>query len=160
MIQSYFESEKRAGFWALSIGLTACSISSAVFISAQPPFYTGLGLAFMVIGVIQIVVGGTLARRSDYQMDDLEKLRAASPQEFIQLEAPRMEKILRNFKRFKWLEIAVLILGLALIVLNKEPLFSKGLGTGLVFQSVIMLLFDFFAEKRAQKYTHYITHNP
>jgi len=156
MIQSYFQAEKQGGFIAMAIGITACAIGGGVLLSAGAPFYTGLSIPLVVIGIIQIMVGATVARRSDLQADDLEKLRAESPAEFRRLESARMEVVLRNFVRIKWVEVAFIVLGLAIILLNNEFNFTKGLGAGLLGQGVFMLLFDFLAEKRGRAYEEYV----
>jgi hypothetical protein len=156
MIQSYFETEKKAAFIALAIGLVACSVGSGFFISAKPPFYAGLALALVAIGVIQVIVGTSVARRSDFQILDLQKLLSDAPEDFVQLESSRMEKVMRNFRLFKWIEIALILIGLILFFLNDELVFSKGLGAGLFTQATIMLVFDFFAEKRGKEYASYV----
>ena len=156
MIKSYFESEKKAAFIALAIGLAACSVASAIMISARPAFYMGLALALLSIGILQIIVGTTVARRSDFQALDLQKLLSDAPADFVAVELPRMEKVMRSFKWYKWVEIVLLILSLALIGLNQEAGFSKGLGIGLLIQSLIMLAFDFYAEKRGREYSSFV----
>ena len=87
---------------------------------------------------------------------EMEKLLATAPAEFVQTESQRMEKVLLQFSRYKWAEIIMVLLGLLLIYLNNEPVFSKGLGAGLFGQGAIMLVFDYFAEQRAKKYNAYI----
>ncbi|MDO8366860.1 MAG: hypothetical protein Q7T20_08700 [Saprospiraceae bacterium] len=156
MIQSYFQAEKLGGFIAMAIGITACAVGGGVLLSAGAPFYTGLSIPLVVVGIVQIMVGATVARRSDFQADDLEKLLSDSPAEFRKLESPRMEAVLRNFIRIKWLEVVFIVLGLAIILLNPELSFTKGLGVGMFAQGLIMLLFDFFAERRGRAYADFI----
>ncbi len=156
MIQSYFQAEKLGGFIAMAIGIAACAVGGGVLLSAGAPFYTGLSIPLVVIGIVQIMVGATVARRSDFQADDLEKLRADSPAEFRRLESARMEAVLRNFVRIKWVEVVFIVLGLAIILLNQELNFTKGLGVGMFAQGAIMLSFDFFAEKRGREYAAFV----
>jgi len=156
MIQSYFQAEKKGGFLAMAIGIVACAIGGGVLLSAGPPFYTGISIPLVVIGFLEILVGAKVARRSDLQADDLEKLLAESPVEFQALESPRMAVILRNFILLKWVEIAFIAIGLVLILLNQENNFPKGLGTGLFAQGLFMLFFDLIAEKRGKKYTEFV----
>jgi hypothetical protein len=156
MIQSYFQAEKQGGFVAMAIGIVACSVGGGVLLKAGSPFYTGLSIPMVVIGIIELMVGATVARRSDLQSDDLEKLLAESPAEFRALEDPRMTAVMRNFVRIKWLEVLLIVLGLAMILLNQELNFTKGLGAGMFAQGLIMLLFDFFAEKRGKEYAAFV----
>ena len=156
MIQSYFQAEKRGGFIAMAIGITACAVGGCILLSAGAPFYTGLSIPLVVIGFVQIMVGATVARRSDFQADDLEKLWAESSAEFRRLESSRMEVVLRNFVRIKWVEIVFIVLGLTMILLNPAFNFTKGLGVGLLGQGGFMLLFDFLAEKRGRAYEAFV----
>lgn len=156
MIQSYFQAERVGGFFALTIGLVASSIGGAIFLGAGAPFYTGLAIPLVLIGIVQVMVGTTVARRSDRQADDVEKLLRDSPREFREQEGTRMATVLRNFVVYKWVEITFITAGLVAILLNPETNFSKGLGAGLFAQGAIMLLFDFFAEKRAKAYAGFV----
>jgi hypothetical protein len=156
MIQSYFQAEKKGGFIAMAIGILACAVGGGVLLSAGAPFYTGISVPLVVIGFFQIVVGATVARRSDFQADDLEKLLAESPAEFQALESPRMAVVMRNFVLLKWVEVGFMALGLVLILLNQEANFPKGLGVGLLIQGFLMLLFDLSAEKRGKKYLAFV----
>lgn len=156
MIESYFAAEKRGGLMALTIGIFACTVGGGILLSAGAPFYTGLSIPLILIGFVEMMVGTTVARRSDQQTQDLEKLLAESPAEFRREEGARMEKILRSFTRFKWIETAFIVLGLAIILANEVINFTKGLGAGLFAQGVVMLIFDIFAEKRSRAYADFV----
>lgn len=138
------------------IGIVACSVGGMVMLGAGAPFYTGFAIPLAVIGIIQLMVGATVARRSDLQADELEKLLGESPTEFRELEQPRMTKVMRNFVRYKWAELVCILAGLALILLNPVTTFSKGLGAGLFAQGIVLLVFDYFAEKRGREYAAFV----
>jgi hypothetical protein len=156
MVQSYFESEKKAAFVLLALGLLACSVASGFFISAQPPFYMGLALPFAAIGVYEVIVGTNLARSSDFQVFDLQKLLSSDPKAFVELEAPRLEKFLRNVKYFKIFGSILFLTGFFLMIFNKKEGFWQGVGCALEFQGVIVQMFYFFAERRAKKYAAFV----
>ena len=156
MIERYFQAEKLAGQTALSIGIILAAIGGGMLLKAAAPFYTGLALPFLGIGMLQIMVGAALTRRSDLQALDLTQLQAESPELFRQQELSRMDKVMRNFTRIKWAEISVVIIGALAIGINQTANFPKGLGAGLLLQGVIMLIFDFFAEKRGKAYQAFI----
>lgn len=156
MIQSYFQAEKRGGYVALAIGIFTCYLGGSFLLKAAGAFYVGMAIPLILVGIVQIAVGATLARRSDRQADDLEKLLAEEPAEFVWQEGQRMSKVMRSFIFYRWVETVLALFGLALILLNRETGFWKGFGAGLLAQSVIMLIFDFFAEKRAQTYSVFI----
>ncbi|HAD12148.1 MAG TPA: hypothetical protein DCF33_06885, partial [Saprospirales bacterium] len=58
-IQSYFQAEKIGGQILASIGITACSVGGGVMLSAGAPFYTGLSVPLVVVGIVQIMTGAT-----------------------------------------------------------------------------------------------------
>lgn len=156
MIQSYFQAEKIGGFVAMAIGIAACAVGAAVLLKAGSPFYTGFCIPLTFIGFIQIMVGATVARRSDLQSEDLQKLVMISPAEFRALESPRMATVMQKLVTIKWVELAVIAVGLALVLLIPIDNFPRGLGAGLLVQGVIMLVFDFFAEKRGKSYAAFV----
>lgn len=110
----------------------------------------------MVLGIVQIMVGSTVARRTDQQVEDLEKLLAQSPDEFVRIEMPRMTAVMRNFAVLRWVEIGFIVVGLILILLNTEFNVWKGMGAALLAEGIIMLTADFFANKRGQAYMKFI----
>lgn len=160
MIASYFQAEKQSALWLLAIGIAACSVAGGVFLSAGAPFYAGLAVPLALIGFLQVTLGAATARRSDFQADDLEKLHRESPAEFRKQEYARMQILLRNLARTKWVEAAFVVLGLAIILLTPPAVFTKGLGAGLFAQGSVQLFFDFLADKRAKAYLTFITDQP
>lgn len=155
-LQTYFQAEKKAGMLFMAVGIAACWVAGMLFMKAAAPFYVGMALPLLLVGIIQIAVGTTLTRRKDQQLDDLEKLLAADPAEFRQEELPRLAKVMRNFVVIRRVELGMVALGILLFVWQQEWLFSKGLGLGLVVQGATMLLADYFAEKRARVYQTFV----
>ena len=156
MIKSYFETEKRAASIFLAFGIVACSIASAFFISAKPPFYMGLALAFGAIGIYEIIVGVGLVRNSDFQAIDMQKLLGADPQEFRRQESERLEKLLHNMRYYKIFGGFLLLTGFFLITFHKTENFWQGLGCSLEIQGVAINMFYFLTERRAKKYAAYV----
>jgi hypothetical protein len=67
-----------------------------------------------------------------------------------------MEKVNKNFILYRWIEIALIIVGVILIYQfrsNEAKSFYYGIGIGLAIQAFIMLGADYFAEARAKEYT-------
>lgn len=156
MIQAYFNSEKKGAYLALALGLIACTFGSGLLISAKPPFYTGLAIPLIVIGIIQIFTGASIARNSDFQAYDLDKLLSDNRIAFIQAELPRMENALKTLQQHRYIEMALVAIGFILILVVSEPVFSKGLGAGMFAQGAVSFLLDYFSEKRGKSYLQFI----
>ena len=62
----------------------------------------------------------------------------------------------KNFSIYKWVEIALIITGIVLIIAYRprpEKAFWVGLGITLSIQALLLLTADSMAEKRAKDYT-------
>ncbi len=159
-LQIYFQAEKKAGMFFVAIGILACWVGASLFMKAAAPFYIGFALPILAIGILQLVVGTTITRRTDQQLDDLERLLVTEPAEFRQTEEPRMAKVMRNFITLRRVELVLVVVGVFLYFWQQEWLFSKGLGLGLALQAGIALVADYFAEKRAHPYHSFISTLP
>jgi hypothetical protein len=67
-----------------------------------------------------------------------------------------MEKVMSNFVIFRYAEIALIILGMALMYSSMNDTFWRGIGLGLFIQASIVLCLDFFAERRGYHYIEYL----
>jgi len=79
------------------------------------------------------------------------------PKKYVKEELERMIIVNKNFDIYKYVEIALLFIGLGVVVWELFMMLDKpfwlGIGIGLALQSSIMLVADFFAETRADVYT-------
>ncbi len=158
-IYKYFIAEKQESLLFLIIGIVAVLLASVFwfFIKSNPSFFKGAAIPLLAIGLIQIVVGYTVYSRTDKQQKDIAYNIGIEPVSFVkQTELPRMKKVIINFVVYRWVEIAFIITGLALIIVfksNPDKSFWYGLGIALAIQAVLMLGADYFAEKRGKVYT-------
>ena len=67
-----------------------------------------------------------------------------------------MEKVLSNFVIYRYVEIALIILGIVLMYSSMNDTFWRGIGLGLFIQASIVLCLDFFAERRGHIYIVYL----
>ena len=157
-IYKYFIAEKQESLLFLIVGAVAIILSIIFwfFIKTNPAFFKGLAIPLLAIGLIQTVVGYTVYNRSDKQKMDVAYNIGIEPAGYIkQTEIPRMEKVMKNFVIYRWIEIVFIITGLVLIFLfrsNPDKSFWYGFGLALVIQAVIMLGADYFAEQRGKVY--------
>jgi hypothetical protein len=108
----------------------------------------------VAIAAIQLVVGGTVFFRSDAQAQTLTQQAATQPQRFAQAETARMATVMKNFVLYRYIEIALVIIGVLLVALWPRTDWIAAVGVGLALQSALMLTLDLFAEARGQTYLH------
>lgn len=120
-----------------------------VFVFLKAGILQRHGWPVLLVGIIQIVVGGSVYTRSP---KDIVAVTEMTPEKIKTEEIPRMETVMRSFVLYRYVEIALIIIGLGLILMNKDIIFWKGVGAGLFAQATVMLVADYFAEKRGKVY--------
>lgn len=150
-MQAYFRAEKAEALLFLAAGVLSVAVAVWAFFISRERFYVGLALPVLVVGLVQLVVGGTVFFRTTQQIADLVSLHAQSPVEFASTELARMLQVMHNFTIYKWIEIAFVVGGVLLLAFRAGG-FWQGLGIGLLMQGTLMLSLDIFAERRGQRY--------
>lgn len=155
-IENYFNAEKGESLLFIIIGVAAIILAIVFFFIIKSSWYKGAAIPFFVIGMMHLVVGYTVYNRSDADRTRNVYAYDMNPTELKTKELLRMEKVNRNFVVYRYIEIALLVVGLVLIVLYRsqpDKNFWMGLGVALAIEAIISLGADHFAEKRAGVYT-------
>ena len=154
----YFAAEKNESLFFMGIGLAAL-IGAGVMLSRKRRLLKGAAWPILAVGLIQIGVGSSVYFRTDAQVAALEAQIEADPGAYVHEETARMTTVAYWFDIYKIIEIGLLVAGAVALVagsLRRRDL-ARGLGLGLVAQSGLMLVLDFFAEARADVYIEVIT---
>lgn len=155
-IEKYFIAEKQESLLFLGIGIAALIIALLGIFVWKTQFWKGASIPLVVIAVLQIIVGFTVYTRSDADRIRVVYAFDAIPSDLKEKELPRMETVNKNFVIYRYIEIALLLAGIALAILyrnNIDKQFVFGVAVTLAVQSALMLGADYFAEKRALIYT-------
>jgi 4-amino-4-deoxy-L-arabinose transferase-like glycosyltransferase len=149
-ITSYIIAEKQESLLFMAVGVLAICVALWLWMNG----HRLRAMAFPLVGIalIQLVVGGTVYFRSDDQLASLAHQFETSPAEFKKVESGRMQVVIKNFTTYKWIEVALLTIGVLLILLFQRYDLAAGIGAGLVLQSAFMLCLDMFAEARGREY--------
>lgn len=155
-IEKYFMAEKQESLVFLVIGIIAVLLALAFFFILKTNFYKGAAIPLLLVGIIQIVVGISVYKRSDE--DRVRNVYAydMNTDQLKNTELPRMKGVNRNFVIYRYTEIALAIIGAGLLFYYRpypSQHFWYGLGLTLMIQALLMLGADYFAEKRALEYT-------
>jgi hypothetical protein len=154
-IEKYFTAEKQESLVFIIVGALAILAAIAFYFMIRSAFFKGAAIPLLLIGMLQLVVGITVYKRSDD--DRIRNVYAydMNPGELKEKELPRMAKVNRNFVIYRWLELALLVTGMILSMLygqNPGRIFWYGFGIALALQAGISLAADYFAEKRGLEY--------
>ncbi|TAE31152.1 MAG: hypothetical protein EAZ92_03130 [Candidatus Kapaibacterium sp.] len=146
----YFLAEKYESCIFVLVGILAIAVS--IWLLVQQHTFKSMSYPLIAVGLIQIIVGGSVYLRSDTQIVTLAAQVQSAPQAYKADEIKRMDVVNKNFKTYKVIEIALLALGIGLIYAFPRHDTWYFLGVGLIIQSSFMLVFDLFAEHRAYAY--------
>ncbi len=162
-IEKYFIAEKQESLLFLVIGIIAV-ITAIIFLTIlKNNFYRGAAIPLIAIGLLQIIVGYTVYKRTDTDRINMVYAYDLNPSKIKNTEIPRMEVVKKNFVIYRWIEIILAMTSLVLVIKYKSNArflngwsgnaFWLGLGVFLSVQSILMLGAAYFAEKRASIYS-------
>ena len=155
-VLTYFNGEKWESYLFLLLGVLSILISIYLLFVLKTSFWKGVAIPFILVGILELVVGYTIVRRSPVDILRVEKMINDEPQKIASEEIPRMEKVMSNFKVFRIAEIILIGIGILLMYHTLNDTFSRGLGLGLFFQASTVLSLDFFAERRGHMYLEFL----
>jgi len=155
-IEKYFTAEKQGSIVFLIVGTIAIGLALYFFFSNKTQIYKGAAFPIILIGVVFILVGFSVQRKSD--SDRIRNVYAydMKPGDFKEIELPRMQKLLEDMAIYRWIEIGLFVTGtlIFLFLRNKPDLsFWSGLGLSLAIMALLAHGLDFMAKKPAIGYT-------
>jgi MFS family permease len=152
----YFNGEKSESYIFILIGVIALAMALYFIFILKSSFWKGVAVPFIIVALLEFAVGFTIINRSPKDAARVETFILKEPQSIKTFEIPRMEKVMSNFVIFRYVEIALIILGIALMYSSLNDTFWRGIGLGLFIQASIVLSLDFFAERRGHIYLEYL----
>ncbi|MFM7852982.1 MAG: hypothetical protein ACKO96_13970 [Flammeovirgaceae bacterium] len=155
-ITKYFNAEKNESVLFILVGFVAIVFAIYFFTKGKQPFYTGMAYPLFCVAFIQLTVGGTVYLRSPKDILRVSQLVQTDKPKIQTEEIPRMKTVMKNFAVYKWVEIALIFVGIVLFFYFPPMTSWKGAGLGLFIQASFMLLLDFFAESRGKIYLDYL----
>ena len=146
----YFVGEKQESMLFMLAVLMAMGL--AVWLWTHGHRLRFMALPLVVGALMQLVVGVTIFARTDAQLAKLSTQLASAPAQLKQAETERMQTVMANFKLYKTVELALLVVGACLIAFLSKWDAATGIGIGLVVQAGFTLALDLFAEARGEVY--------
>lgn len=156
-IEKYFIAEKQESLLFIIIGVTAMLLAAIFFFGLKSSFYKGAAVPLLLVGLLLGIVGYTVYDRSDKDRTRNVYAFDMNPNDLRDKEMPRMEKVMKNFVVYRYVEITLALIGIGLFFyFNKSEaqLFWKGFGLALCIMALVALTADYFAEQRGDKYLH------
>ena len=152
----YFNGERAESYLFLVLGIVSLVISSYLFFLIASSYWKGFSIPFILVSVLEIIVGISLIYRSPKDIIRVENYIKSEQVKIKTEEIPRMEKVMKNFMVYRYVEIVLIFIGAILYFAFPNSDFWRGFGLGLLIQSSIVLTLDYFAERRGFIYLEYL----
>lgn len=155
-IEKYFIGEKQESLLFLLIGIAGIITAIIFFFFIKTNFNKGAAIPLFLIGLLLSIVGYTVYKRSDEDRKRNVYAYDMNPSQLKEKELPRMKTVMKNFVIYRYVEIFLLVVGLALYIYFIKDFtkdFWRGFGLALAVMALLALTADFFAEQRGKKYT-------
>lgn len=150
-IERYFQAEQAESLLFVALGVVAIAASVFLLWRYGDAMSKGLAIPLIAVGLIQIVVGGSVYLRTPQQLSALKIQQTHAGAKFKADETARMATVMTNFKIYKIIEVGFVLVGLAIVLLIGQP-FWLGIGMGMLVQGALMLPADITAEQRGAVY--------
>lgn len=155
-IVKYFTGEKVESYLFLSFGIIGIVIAIFFYFVLKTSFLKGIAIPIVIVSILEIIVGVTIISRSPKNIERVQGYVSFNIEMIEKVEIPRMEKVMNNFVIFRYVEITLIIIGIIIMYSFKQNLLLNGIGLGLFTQSSVVLILDFFAERRGEIYLNYL----
>lgn len=156
-IIKYFTGERQESFLFFGLGILGLIFAIGCITIPRTSFLKGVAIPLILVSALEIIVGLTIIYRSPKDIIRIKTYVLDKPELIKKEEIPRMEKVMKNFVLFRYTEITLIFIGIILMYGAKHYPLWNGIGVGLFIQSSIVLLLDFFAERRGEVYLEYLT---
>ena len=150
ILSSYFVGEKQESVIFIAVSLLAIGLSVWLWMNGHR--LKSMAYPLVVVGLMQMVVGGTVYFRTDAQVSTLSAQLQLNPAALKAEETTRMQTVMDNFSIYKAIEMLLLLVGVGMIAFLQRHDMAAGIGVGLVLQAAFTLALDIFAEARGADY--------
>lgn len=153
-LTDYFTGEK-IGAWILVV-LAVAGFGFSIYLWIHRSAFLPMIWPLIVVGLLVGAVGLGVGLRTPAQVTALERSFDSAKADTAAAEIQRMNRVNRNFRIIKIVEIALIVAGLMLVVFLPVPGTWSSVGMGLVLVASVLLVFDSFAHHRAEAYVKWL----
>jgi hypothetical protein len=149
----YFDGERRGGIWLMGVGAPMMALGTGLAFHPHG-FAQGLGYSVLAVGVIELAAGAMFYRNSNTRVPRFDALLRRNAAAFREEELTRIRRVNREMRLLEAVEISLILAGGVLTcagALQGQDVLT-GVGTGVMLQSGVLLVYDQLAARRALRY--------
>ncbi len=157
-MHAYFTGERQGGIWLMGAGAPALGLGAGLLVQ-QNSFGRGMAYPLLAFGAIDLIGGLTFYLNSLRRVPRFDREIAGQPSSYRAAELPRMNQVNRQMRLLEAAEISLILAGATLTGVGavQQQNLLAGIGTGLMLETAVLLLYDQLAARRALRYTETLT---
>lgn len=152
-MRTYFDGERRGGLWLLAVSSASIAVGGGVLL-ADSDFARGMSIPLLTLGTAELIGSIAFYRNSLRRVPRFTAQIDQDPIGYQTTELRRMRRVQREMHMLEVIELSFLMAGGAMTAigtLQGQDLVA-GIGSGLMTQAVVLLLYDQLASRRADRY--------
>ena len=134
-LELYITAQKTIASYMLGLGVIMILLAILFHFAGANALFYGLKMGFLVLGLFSAISGYSYRITEEKLMQKQTKLYRENPSQFHQIEKERMEKVVKNFPKIRFVFFVLIITLLAVVLLNKNNFLN-----GLLFSLIIFLI--------------------
>ena len=115
------------------------------------PFTKAMFIPLLIVGLISIIVGGSLVINNNKRIVEYQKSYETDPQEFVKSEKVRTDNFIKWYPYTMYITAVVIVIGLGWYLFWGGA-WGRAIGLSLVLLGLSVLFLDNFSEERADIY--------
>lgn len=156
-MQRYFTGERRGGYWLMGAAVPALGLGAGL-LARDGAYERGLAYTLIGFGAVEAIGGLAFVVNTRRRVPRFERQLSGDPAAYRAAELPRIRGVNGQMRFLEALEISLILGGGAMtgagLLQGQDTL--AGVGTGLMIEALVLLIYDQLAARRALRYTDHL----
>ncbi|MES2382099.1 MAG: hypothetical protein V4538_13715 [Bacteroidota bacterium] len=158
MIKKYFSAEQAEGILLSLFGVISFSTSVVLSSQTKDPFYYGMSITLFLFSIVQIILGIVIIAKARNNKVKVKAYSTEKTENMLIYEMPRVLKQITMNKIMVIVFFGFLVFATIILFITIDNISLKGLASGMLLQSILLIIALLYSNKRAEEYLQWIKH--
>lgn len=158
MIKKYFSAEQAEGFLLGLFGLISFITSVILSYQTKDPFFYGMSITLFLFSIVQVILGTVIIVKARSNKVKVKKYSTEKTENMLIYEMPRVVKQMNMNKIMIVTFFGFMSFATVILFITIENISLKGLASGMLLQSILLIIALLYSNKRAEEYLNWIKH--
>lgn len=158
MIKKYFSAEQAEGILLSLFGLISFTTSVILSYQTKDPFFYGMSITLFLFSIVQIILGIVITAKARNNKIKVKAYSTEKTENMLIYEMPRIVKQMNMNKIMIITFFGFMSFATVILFITIENISLKGLASGMLLQSILLIIALLYSNKRAEEYLNWIKH--